>query len=378
MSKEAKEVRTWIEIDKKALAHNVAQFLKLIPKKTRLMAVIKSNAYGHGLILTAKVLLALRSFSEGGWFGVDSIVEAMRMRREGIKNPILVLGSTLPARMKEAAEQNITLTVSNSESLNSLMRTNKRIAFHLKVDTGMYRQGFLPAEIFKLLNFLKRHKIFPQGIYTHFASKDLGFPIYTKLQLSEFKKVLADFEKAGFKNLIRHAAASNATILFPESHFDMVRIGMGLYGYWPSLIAKVDHSPVTSLQPVLNWKTVVGEIKEIPGGSYLGYDLIEQVKRKTKIAVLPVGYWHGYGRALSSIGEVLIRGRRAKVLGRVSMDMIVVDVTDTPKVRVGDEVVLIGRQGREEIWADELALKASTSEYEFLTRINPLIRRVTK
>lgn len=344
------------------------------------MAVIKSNAYGHGLSLIAKQLSTLNpvpyTLNPRLWFGVDSIVEAVRLRKEGIKNPLLVLGSTLPPRIGEAGDQNIALTVSNFESLKSLIRANKRTTFHLKIDTGMHRQGFLPAETFKLLNFLKRSKLSPQGIYTHFASKDLGFPVYTRLQLYQFKRTLADFEKAGFKNLVRHAAASNATLLSPKTHFDMVRVGMGLYGYWPSLIAKVEHSSKISLRPILSWKTVVGEVKELPRGSYLGYDLIEQVKRKTKIAVLPIGYWHGYFRALSSIGEVLIRGHRAKVLGRVSMDMTVVDVTDIPGVKVGDETVLIGQQGRESIRADELSLKIGTSEYEFLTRINPLIKRI--
>lgn len=375
-----KDVRTWIEIDRGSLHHNVEQFLKLISKRTRFMAVIKSNAYGHGLVLAARALASFQLPAPNSqrrlWFGVDSIVEAIRLRREGIKNPILVLGLTLSERMQEAAGNKITLTISNFDSLAALAKLKIRPDFHIKIDTGMHRQGFLPGDIFKLIKLLKRFKLVPQGIYTHFAPKDLGFPVYTKFQLAQFKKTVADFRRAGFKNLIRHAAASNATLLSPETHFDMVRIGMGLYGYWPSLIAKVDHSPAISLQPVLNWKTVVGEIKEVPQGSYLGYDLIEQVKRKTKIAVLPVGYWHGYYRALSCIGEVLVRGRRAKVLGRVSMDMIVVDITDVAQVKVGDEVVLIGKQGKGAIGADELSLKIGTSEYEFLTRINPLIRRI--
>ena len=151
---------------------------------------------------------------------------------------------------------------------------------------------------------------------------------------------------------------------------------MGLYGYWPSLVAAAKHLAGMALQPVLSWKTLVGEVKEIPAGAHVGYDITEQVTKKTKIAVLPVGYWHGYDRGLSSLGEVIIRGRRAKILGRVSMDMVVADVTRIPKVRVGDTVVLIGKQGKEAIGADELGLKIGTTQYEFLTRINPLIRRV--
>ena len=399
MKKIKNHFRTWIELDKKALEHNVRQFLKLIPKRTRLMAVVKSNAYGHGLVQTAEFLANQtrinsrifanknsRLISDKLWFGVDSIVEALRLREEGIKNPILVLGSTLPNRMKEAAEKNIILTISNFESLSSLIRVypvrsrvsngaGKRIAFHLKIDTGMHRQGFLFSDVPKLIKFLKHFRLSPHGVYTHFASKDWGYPIYTQKQFSEFKKILSLFQRGGFGNLIRHAAASDTTLLFPETHLDMVRVGMVLYGYWSSWVAKVKHPPQMVLKPILTWKTIVVEVKEIPAGSYVGYDLTERVSQKTKIAVLPVGYWHGIDRGLSSIGEVLIRGRRRKVLGRVSMDMVVVDVTDKPHVKVGNEAVLLGKQGKDAIWADEIALKIGTSAYEVLTRINPLIER---
>lgn len=374
-------LRTWVEIYRKALEHNLKVFLNLIPKQTKFMAVIKSNAYGHGLVQVAK-LLANNQLpiidNQCLWFGVDSIVEGLRLRREEIKNPILVLGSTLPSRIKEAADQNIILTVSNFESLMSLIRANRRPVFHLKVDTGMNRQGFLLSVLPRVVKLLQRSGLSPAGIYTHLAAKDRGYPVYTNLQLSNFKKTLKLFKRAGFKNLIRHAAASDATLLFPEAHLDMVRVGMGLYGYWPSWVAKVKHPVRMVLKPVLSWKTVVSEVKMIPKGSYVGYDLTEQVSRNTKIAILPIGYWHGYDRGLSSVGKVLIRGRRAKVLGRVSMDMTVVNVTGIPKIKVGDTAVLIGKQNGGEIRADESALKIGTSEYEFLTRINPLIKRFVR
>ncbi len=385
-----RDVKTWIEIDKKSLHHNVEQFLRLIPKRTRLMAVVKSNAYGHGLVLVARALassqLPAPSSQRRLWFGVDSVVEATRLRREGIKNPILVLGSTLPTRMREAAENEITLTISNFDSLAALAKLKIRPDFHIKIDTGMHRQGFLPEYVFKLIKLLKRFKLVPQGVYTHLtAAKDIAYPTYTLEQLKKFNEAVLKLKKAGFKNLIRHAAASGGTLLFPQSRLDMVRVGMGLYGYWPSpesQIGFLSHyrgfaSIVNfELKPVLSWKTIIGEIKKIPKGSYLGYDLTERVSRKTRIAVLPIGYWHGYDRGLSSIGEVLVKGKRAKILGRVSMDMIVVDVTDIPKTKIGEDVGLIGKQGEDVILADELALKIGTSQYEFLTRINPLIKRM--
>src|SRR3989338_2891593 len=385
-------LRTWIELDKKALVQNIGQFLKFIPVRTRLMAVVKSNAYGHGLAQVAKqpAELGVKNNELGVhnskfiihnsrlWFGVDSIVEALRLREEGIKNSILVLGSTLPGRFKEAEENNIILTVSNFESLGALKKLKNPPEFHIKIDTGMYRQGFLPEQIQKLLKLIKLYKLAPEGIYTHFASaKDRGYPTYTFEQLKKFKQAIKEFERAGFRKLIKHAAASVGTILFPSSHLDMVRIGIGLYGYWPSPESRIMNFELgINLKPILTWKTLVSEIKEIPVGSYVGYDLTERVSRKTKIAVLPIGYWHGYDRGLSSIGEVLIRGKRVKVLGRVSMDMTVIDVTDVPWVKDGYEVVLIGKQKKDAIWADEVALKLGTTQYEVLTRINPLIRRI--
>ena len=371
-------VRTWVEIDSEALRHNAEQFLRFIPADTRLMAVVKSNAYGHGLSTVSKILTGISDFRARGWFGVDSLVEGLRLRREGIKNPILVLGYTLPARMREAAKEKIALTISNPESLKAIVELRTRPAIHIKIDTGMHRQGFLPKDIPGVLKVLKRAKIAPQGVYTHFASaKDSEDPHYTQRQYAEFQKSILALEQAGFRNLICHAAATGGALLFPEMHLDMVRVGMGLYGYWPSPESKKKQRELgIVLKPALAWKTIIAEVKEIPEGSYIGYDGTEVVSKRTIIAVLPIGYWHGYDRGFSKIGEVLVRGRRARVLGRISMDMTVIDVTDIPRVRVGDEVVLIGAQDKGAIWADELALKIGTTAYEFLTRINPLIKRI--
>ncbi|TSC68030.1 MAG: alanine racemase [Parcubacteria group bacterium Gr01-1014_66] len=421
------DVRTWIEIDKKALHHNVEQFLRLIPKKTRFMAVVKSNAYGHGLVHVAKQLAEFRSSSlefRGSspnskfkiqnsriWFGVDSITEGLRLRKEGIKNHILVLGYTLPSRLEEAAAAGIAVTVSSPEALKALVRVGKRPVFHIKIDTGMHRQGFLPTQALDIIRQLKRNHLAPEGVFTHFAAaKDPAYPTYTLMQAEDFQRVVAAFRRTGYSRVIRHAAASGGTLLFPETHLDMVRIGIGIYGYWPSQEAKIGFTLLSSLrapkgrgnpvrktatvdygiassqpprndnafelEPVLSWKAIVSEVKEISAGSYVGYDLTERVSRKTIIAVLPIGYWHGYDRGLSGVGEVLIRRRRAKVLGRISMDMTVVDATNIPRVCVGDTAILLGKDGEEEILADELSLRIGTTPYEVLTRINPLIRRV--
>lgn len=389
-----KSVRTWIELDKKALLSNFCVMRGLIPKKTKFLAVIKSNAYGHGLAQIAKILesgitnneLSVRKNHNSKfmihnsrlWFGVDSIVEALRLRREGIKNNILVLGMTLPARLKDAVYSRSILTISSFPALAELAKDKNRPEFHLKIDTGMHRQGFFLSDIPKVISILKQNKLAPQGIFTHFASaKDSAAPAYTRYQLTNFKKAVDMMQEAGYKNLIKHSAASGGTLLFLDSHMDMVRVGMALYGYYPSEEASLQMGAKIRLKPVLSWRAVVGEVKEIPKDAYVGYDLTEKVSRKTKIAVIPIGYWHGYDRGLSSVGEVLIGGIRRKVLGRVSMDMIVVDVADGKRrVKAGDTVTLIGRDGRSILWADEIGLKIDTSQYEVLTRINPLIHKV--
>lgn len=382
-------LRTWVEIDTASLRHNVKQFRKVTGSRVKLMAVVKSNAYGHGLVGVAKTLEKIAPM----WFGVDSFVEGLRLRKEGVKNPILVLGATLPALYREAFGQKILLTLSTSEALEAFSHLKNRPGVHLKIDTGMHRQGFFPEDIPKLIKLLKRFKLAPEGVYTHFAAaKDRAYPTATLHQFEKFKRVIRQFERAGFsakggatsggKNLIRHAAATGGAILFPETHCDMVRIGIGLWGYWPSEEARINilsgrfGLPRVALEPVLSWKTKIVEVKKVPAGSLVGYDLTERVTRPVVIAVLPVGYWHGFDRGLSSVGYVLVRGRRAKVLGRVSMDMTVCDVTGIQGVKAGDTAVLLGRQGKEIISAEEMARMLGTSHYEVLTRINPLIERI--
>ncbi|MEK7106973.1 MAG: alanine racemase, partial [Patescibacteria group bacterium] len=216
-----------------------------------------------------------------------------------------------------------------------------------------------------------------EGVYTHFSSaKNPAFPAATFNQIEEFKRAIGLLESAGFKIPVKHAAATSGTILFPQSHFDLVRIGIGLYGLWPSKEAKAAFEGKINLEPVLSWKTIVGQIKNLPKGSKIGYDLTETLNRPSKVAVLPIGYWHGFPRALSGIGKVLIKGREAKVLGRVSMDMISVDITEVKNVKVRDEAIIIGKSGKLEISADDIANMSDTINYEIVTRLNPLMKRI--
>lgn len=369
-------LRTWIEIDKKAIASNYKIFRSILAPTTKLLSVVKSNAYGHGLVDFSKEVAALGV----DWLAADSVVEALRLRKEGITTPILVLGYTLPEMISEAVENNISLTISSLFSLHGLQNVNvhKKIKVHIKIDSGMHRQGFMEYEMQEVLKFLSEHKdkIEVEGLYTHFAAaKDPSAPEDTRQQIALFKIWIEAFHVAGMRPLL-HAAATGAAILFPETHFDMVRIGIGFHGLWPSSEAQAHRQKELLLQPTLSWKTIIGEIKTLPTGSRIGYDFTHTVSRETKIAVCPIGYWHGYSRSLSNLGVVGVKGLRARVLGRVSMDMIVIDVTDMRELSIGDEVVLIGKSLDNDIGAHDMATLAGVSTYEFVTRINPLIKKI--
>ncbi len=368
--------RTWIEIDKNAVKNNYGIFRGMINPETKLWAVVKSNAYGHGLSVFSQVINKLGI--DG--FCVDSLLEGLKLRKDGIEKPILVLGPTLYNLFDLAYKEKITLTISNFESLREVTKLKLIPKFHIKIDSGMSRQGFLEEDVPKVINFLKKssldfRKSF-SGIYTHFASaKDINYPTYTELQFDNFNKILNLFKTAGFKNLEKHVAATGATLINKKYHLDAVRVGIGLYGLWPSRELEVQLSSAINLKPILSWRTLVSEVKNIKQGSFIGYDLVEKTDRPIKIAVLPLGYWHGFSRNLSGIGEILIKGKKCRVLGRVSMDLIVVDVTGAD-VCVGDYATIIGMDFKNNISAFEISSKSQTSYYEFVTRLNPLIKRV--
>ena len=363
----ARSHKTWIEISKSALENNLSVIRKFLGPNVKIAAVVKSNSYGHGLVETAKL------FSKCGadWFCVDNVDEAVTLRKIGIKNPVLVLGFTPATRFKEAIKNDLRLTLYNIPDKKT---DYKKIKFHLKIDTGMSRQGVLLSE---LSGFLKKlpPDINIEGLSTHFANADVSDRSYPKLQFNNFVIASQVLENAGIKPAIRHACASAAMLTMPEAHFDLVRPGILLYGLWPSalLAQRFKH---LNIKPALSWKTRVDQIKNIKQNTPVGYGITERVKKDTTIAVLPVGYYDGYDRGLSSIADVLLDGTRCKVLGRVSMNLMVVDISKVKNPRVGDEVVLIGEQGEEKITAEEIAEKIGTIAYEIVTRITPLLQRL--
>lgn len=362
-------LRTWIEVDKKAIYHNIAEFRKIIKPDVKLMAIVKSNAYGHGLVDFAQTVE-----NKVDWFGVDSITEGLKLRQKGMKKPVFVLGYTLPARVEDATQNDISLSVSTLNSLRHLATLKNPPKVHLKIDTGMHRQGFFIKDLPKVLKILKSNSnIKLEGIYSHLAAaKDRLYPSVSLQQIKEFKKADEILKGCG-KNYLRHICASAGTILYPEAHFDLVRIGKGSYGMFPTHEIKIQSN--IKLKPALTWKSIISEIKDLPSGSFIGYDLTEKVLKSSKIAIIPIGYWHGFDRGLSSIGEVLIKNERCKILGRVSMDMIIINVSNIKNIKVGDEVIILGGSKKGIINVEEIARKAGTINDEIVTRINPLIKR---
>ena len=369
-------LRTWIEVDRSAIKHNFGVFKKLISSKTKLMAVVKSNAYGHGLLDFSKEM------QEHGadFLGVDSITEARALRQEGIRLPILVLGHTMPELLSEASQDDISITVSTFETLEAIfsVKMSRPLNIHIKVDTGMHRQGFMMKDMPKILGTLKAKsgKLNVEGLYTHFASaKNPAFPRDTKKQVEEFVKWVDAFKKVGITPIV-HAAATGGTMLFPETHFDMVRIGMGLYGLWPAPEVREYLKSKIQLQPALVWKSILTEIKKLPAGSRIGYDFTEELWQDSTVGIVPIGYWHGYPRALSSIGRVLLKNKECRVLGRVSMDMLIIDITGVKKPTVGDEIIVMGGNDSLPVSAAGFARALDASWYEVVTRLNPLIKRI--
>ena len=370
---EKSQFKTWVEVNKKALQGNIRQFKDLIGEKVKLMAVVKANAYGHGLNEMARIAVELGV----PWLGVDSIDEAIGLRKAGIKTPILILGYTLLSRLEDVVKYDLRQVVYNKETIEKLQQGK----VHLKIETGTSRQGIEKEELLELAKLIKKHpQIEIEGIYTHYANiEDTTDHSYAQQQLQRFKDAVELLEKNGVKIPIKHTACSAAVILFPETYFDMVRLGISMYGLWPSketFVSAQEKDRKIKIEPALTWKTKVAQIKKIKAGTPISYGLTEKASSDSKIAVLPIGYWDGYDRKLSGIANVLIKGKRCKVLGRVCMNMIMVDVSHLSDVKLEDEVVLLGKQGSEEITADELAQKIGTINYEVVTRINPLIPRI--
>ncbi len=364
---------TWAEIDLDAIADNVRAMQRHVGDRVGIFAVVKANAYGHGAVQVARAALE----AGAARLAVHRAIEGAALRRAGIEAPILVMGYTPPAAADLVARWRLTpalITTEFAQALSTLGQANGRpIPVHIKVDTGMSRFGLQPDEVVDFATQIRRLPgLEIEGIFTHFATADAADPFYALKQLETFNQVLDAVHEAGISTPLVHAANSAAAMKLPRAHFDGVRMGIAMYGLRPS----DEWPPVFALHPALALKGHVGRIRVLPAGAGIGYGRTYVTQHPTRVALVQVGYGDGFHRILSNQGQVLIHGRRAPIVGRVSMDQIVIDVDSIPDVRQDEEVVLIGKQGDAELNAEEVARLAGTINYEVTTSLLPRVTRV--
>ena len=403
---------TWAEIDRGAFERNVRALASRLPAGTKLIAMLKANAYGHGA-----VELARRCTPEHvAMIGVALLEEALELREAGITLPILILGPLSERQVRIALKHDVTLGVPGPEELEHVVRIARErdVSIHLKLDSGMGRMGVVESELPHVVELLRSApRLRLDALYTHLANAgDAGAP-FTNDQIARFDTLVETLREAGVAAPRHHVANSAATVrgMTPG---DFARVGIALYGAepldgvhdnpssalralspltrgegypgdeWPSplrrgeKVPQADEGSLRRLEPVMRWRTAIGRLKELPPGHAIGYGTTFVTTRASRIATLPVGYADGYRRGFSNRGEVLVRGKRAPVVGRVSMDLTTIDVTDVPDAEVGDEVILLGRQGHDEIAVEELARKLDTISYEVFCGVSARVPRIDR
>lgn len=363
---------TWAEIDLNAIQHNV-KALRQMAGGAELMAVVKADGYGHGAVPVAQAAL------EAGatWLGVATLEEGVELRKAGLTAPILILGYIPPAQADTVVLYDLRATVFHLDLARALAQWGRAlmrsVPVHVKIDTGMARVGVQPGAAVDFAGELaKLPQIELEGVFTHMAVADDPTNPFTAEQLARFQDVLTHLRDAGFTPKIRHAANSASILAHPGTHFDLVRAGIALYGQppdpavtWPA-----------ELRPALTWKTRISFLKTVSPGTSVSYGRTYRAAGSERIASLPVGYADGYSRHLSNRGEVLIGGQRCPIVGRVCMDQTMVRVPEGVEANVGDEAVLIGRQGDQEITASEMAGMIGTINYEITCAVSKRVPRV--
>lgn len=364
------------EIDLAAFRHNMDAVKKLVNGKSSIIAVVKGDAYGHGAEVIAPE--ALKCGAE--YLAVARLNEAVSLRKSGITAPLLLFGQSLPVYADEYIKYNLTVSVHSFDAAEALSReavkSGSTIPVHVKADTGMGRLGMTEdsadaADIIRRIGDLPGVKV--EGVYSHFANADCADKSHAEMQLNRFleikEKVLSCFSRAP----LFHIANSAAVMELPESHLDMVRPGIMLYGLYPS--SEMDRDK-TELKPVMSLKSQINQIKHVGPGFTVSYGSTHVTEKASVIATVPAGYADGYSRLLSSRGEMLVKGKRAPIIGRVCMDLTMLDVSHIPDAREGDEVVLFGAQGDEFLSADEIADITGTISYEVVSAITSRVPRV--
>ena len=370
---------TRAEIDLQAFQHNLQTLRKYLDPQTQIMAVVKADAYGHGAIPCARI--AVES-GAANYLGAGVIEEGIELRENGLNAPILILGSIFPDEAEDLVRHNLATILCTQPLAQALSKEaekqDKTVSVHIKVDTGMNRLGISPENLPALLDQvrnLKNLKI--EAVSTHFSSADDEDLSVTQAQLEKFQTALTILQKEGVHTPIVHCANTSALFKFPESHFNMVRPGLILYGVLPSpSLRPVIDQGENPFQPVMQWKSQIILLKPIAKNQPVSYSGSFTTQRDSLIATLPIGYADGLHRMLSNKMDVLIRGRRAPQVGNICMDMILIDVTDVPDVQAGDEVVIFGRQEDQMISVEELAMEGQTIPYEILCNVGKRVPRI--
>jgi alanine racemase len=367
---------TWIEIDLCAIASNTRLIRSLVGPAVSILACLKANAYGHGAVEVARTVL----HHGADRLGVAMVSEARELRDTGIEAPIHILGDTPDWQMYDVAHLDLTVTLCRLEAAHTLSHaastSGKTIRVHVKVDTGMGRLGMRAEHIREVVALVRAIKQLPaldfEGIFTHFAMADTVDKTYACMQLERFNKILQALEAENLRPSLVHAANSAALLRLPEAHFDLVRPGIALYGLNPSSETRLPEG----FRPALSLKTRVVHIKMIPPGESVGYGCTFTSKQPTRVATLPIGYADGFRRAPYNWGSVLVHGKPAPIIGSVCMDQCMIDVTHLPQTCIGDEVVLIGRQGSATLTAEEVSRRLGTISYEVIAEILSRVPRI--
>jgi alanine racemase len=362
---------TWVVVDMEALAANVRGIKEIIGDEVALMAVVKADAYGHGAVAVSRTAL----LNGAEYLAVASMNEALELRDVGIEAPVLVLGYTPTYYTRQAIRLNVALTLYDLDLARAYERIardlGEKLRVHVKIDTGMGRLGILPEDTMPFFRHLAvMNHLDVEGLYTHFSVADEDAD-YTEEQVKTFKGVIKPLRAGGFDFKYIHAANSAGMLASADNHFSMVRVGLAMYGLSPSETVSVP----PEFKPVLTWKTIIAQVRTLPAGHPVGYGNTYRTRGEERIAVIPVGYADGFRRSPHNWGEVLVHGQLAPVVGRVSMEKTSIDVSHIPDVAIGDEVVLLGRQGDAQITADDIARRLGTINYEVVTNILPRVPR---
>jgi len=362
---------TWVDIDLAAFRRNLDAIARMLPERSRIIAVLKANAYGHGAVALAREC----NHDRVAMLAVALLEEALELRAAGITLPILVFGSLTREQIAAATEQGIAAGIVGPEELAAAadVARDRDVVAHLKLDSGMGRMGLVESDLARAAEVIRAApRLRIDAIYTHYANAGDPYDPFTQTQTETFQRMLTVLREAGVDAPVHHAANSAATMRGFVAPGDYARTGIVMLGAAPL------DSGGARLEPLLRWRTEIVRLKTLPAGHGVGYGTTFHTARESRIATLPVGYADGYDRLLSNKGEVLVRGKRAPVVGRVSMDLVTINVTGIPAADLGDEVVLLGKQGDDEIPAEEHAALTGTIAYEVFCRISARVPRVYK